>query len=52
MAKAFVVRVGNLVLKLGAHTFSVFGFLATARTVPARFFKTLLYHIDDRFIGV
>lgn len=52
MAKAFVVWIGNLAFKLGAHTFRIFGFFATARTVPARFFKPLLYHINDGFVGI
>ena len=52
MAKPFVIRVGNLSFEFGAYTLIFFGFLASAGAVTARFFKPLLYHIHDSFVGV
>ena len=52
MAKTLEIGVGNLPFKLGTNAFRIVGSLSATGTITARFFKSLLYHIDYIFVGI
>ena len=52
VAKAFKIRVGNLLLEFLAHAFIFFGTRKAARTVTARTRKSFFDHFDNFPIGI
>lgn len=52
MAKAFKIRVFNLLFEFFAHTLVLGYMLPAAWAIAARAFKTLFDYLDDFFVGI
>lgn len=52
MTVSLKIRVLYLIFKFFTHAFKFLQPVASARTVPARFFQTRAYHPHDLFVGI